>query len=461
MGAHCGSKSNKQIKECKYNCEPSGSNNSVRGKKTDKVDAKRKFNVSGSGSKDARLANVDTKGQIQIQQPSEQTQPKSLAETSVGGVAGNRPKVLGETDHISSDKAMDETAAKKMVRSHPQVQNEELDVGENTLNDKQLEKQTIGPRVKTVVEKSDKNTVDSTHVFLDEKSEVGVSDLNDQRSEEHNLMHSEETVQLRRITRIEQMRAICRKFDKIDTNSDGRLSEKEFVSALELTNTADLDPKDFSDIANGKEFITREDFTQFYISKTWDAIISDFMEMDVKGEQKVSKEVFIDSCKSKQNLCSEYQAELLFKKLDVNGDEELSFEEFRGGMEQEYIVRTLERFIDFGDVQEIRDKNKGTHHLLFPQCCPPEKVTKFHVVYEDGVAKLKNATIMEAFNQINWDMNNERVITIMELTKYFSQQGVSKSDCENLFHNFDENGDDVINYKEFKNYFLRSARQLD
>jgi len=451
MGAHCGSKSNKD--RSKNNCERSTGHKHKKG--NEKVNTN---NTDGYSSNEPRLAKLKTNSQTQNQQPFEQIQLKeSSLKDSSGGAANICSQVLAETDHISSVRVPNDKAKKKMVDSHS-IRKEKFDVGASNLKDKHPQKQ-ISPTVKDTVDECEKNIADSHHVCPNSKPEAGVNELKNEHSQGKNGGPKRNISDLQRITKIDQMRVINRKFDKIDKNSDGRLSREEFVSCLKETNTSDLDPKEFSKIAHGKKFITRQDLTEFYICKTWDAIISDFMMMDAKGDLKISKEVFVDSCRSNQNLCSEYQAEMLFEKLDVNGDDELSFKEFKGGMEQEYIVRTLERFLDFGDIKEVRNHEKGAHPLLFPQCCPPERITKFHIVYEDGLAKLKNATVIEAFNQIDWEMK-DRVITNRELTKYFSQQGVSKSDCEKLFNNFDEYGNGVVNYEAFKKYFLRTARQL-
>jgi len=269
--------------------------------------------------------------------------------------------------------------------------------------------------------------------------------------EDNNVINAVEksNLKLQTISTLERTRVLNLKFDKIDTNGDNKISEEEFLVAWKTCGNVNLNGKNaFTNIdRNGTGFITRKDFNNFYLLQTYDEIISDFMKM-VNDELQISKSNFQKAWMSKYP-CSTSDAEKLFQKLDVNNDGVLSFKEFKDGTEQDYVVRTLQKYMNFGGVDEIMSRREEKL----------EDITKFHMIFENGIAKLNNSSPMEAFNQIDWELK-DRLLTLVEVKKYFGLQGVDETDCETLYNDFDKNGDGVVTYTEFKNYLNRQTGSM-
>merc|ERR1719320_730650 len=83
----------------------------------------------------------------------------------------------------------------------------------------------------------------------------------------------------------------------------------------------------------------------------------------------------------------------------------------------------------------------------------PSNIKQFHLLYKNDRVILKNDSVMEAFNQIDWKQTDRR-LTIDEFITYFGNQGVTESVCRTLFKKIDTNGDGFITYEEFRVYFI-------
>lgn len=259
---------------------------------------------------------------------------------------------------------------------------------------------------------------------------------------------------LEEISQLERIRVLKSKFRKIDTNDDKVISREEFFEAWRTHATCNLKAEEvFKEMDCGKTgVITLSEMETWYIQRTWNTIISDFKKMDKNNELMISKKVFLEVCMCNY-LCPASQAKKLFKKLDVNGDGKLSFQEFSDGTEQYYVARILEETLNYDNVVHPRNTKNHPPALVSKA---PMNITKFHMVFKEGSALLVHSSIMEAFNQIDWKQTDRR-LTPKEFVVYFGQQGVSPSDSRALFIEFDVNSDGIVTYKEFKDYFTRHS----
>ena len=113
-------------------------------------------------------------------------------------------------------------------------------------------------------------------------------------------------------------------FNKLDTNSDGKISLEEFLNPPpKKVKTED----DFNRIdKNGDGFITSEEFANKMEKKGWkgdcDKAGKYFEKLDVNSDGQVSFEEFENSPLKKRN------PEEVFKRLDENGDGYITSEEF-------------------------------------------------------------------------------------------------------------------------------------
>jgi len=227
----------------------------------------------------------------------------------------------------------------------------------------------------------------------------------------------------------------------MDTNGDGKISRDEFLAAWKTHSTHDLDGEDvFEDMdVDENGWITQVDFNIWYLHQTCNEMYLDFKKMDKQNNGKVCEKDFIECC---HNLCPVSHAKNLFKMLDVNGDGVLSWKEFSEGTEKHYIVRTLNGYLNYGAVG----------HNETTMSTPPD-IKKFHLIYKDGALQLNDSSVMEAFNQIDWQMT-DRLLTLVEFQKYFSLQGVSEIDSKKLYDDFEKRSDGGINYADFKDYLM-------
>jgi len=249
--------------------------------------------------------------------------------------------------------------------------------------------------------------------------------------------------------------SVMAKFREFDNNNDKLLSRDDFLETWEKHPIDNLDGlKVFQEMdVNSSGSVSLSEFCQWHHTLiAWSNTINYFIKKMKGNDQMISKKDFFGACRF-NSLCTETEADQLFKKLDVNGDEMLSLEELSDCAEQKYILRLLRESSNSGVERKVRNRktvSQATNKVRKPLA----KIRKFHLVCRNGVAKLNvttNATIMSAFNQIDWQLT-DRKLSLEEFTTYFKEQGVSKAQSEAMFNNFDKNSDGYITFKEFKNY---------
>jgi len=304
MGGVCASKVNKPSGQIKNNCDTYDDNKAERA--CESKNTIRNFNTSNAVPNEPHRKVIfqdgnTSKTQLQIQkrQPSQEgpsntiigkkealgksnvkeitisTSPlqlqsnESYKKDSLGIPTQSCQRVLGETDHNSSAKA---TVEQTTVKS-------KVDKSETKI----VDFQPAVPKEKAKATLSDPNDEHETKIIdfqptmPQKKMTAAVGDPNDEHSREHNggippvtdrvvNAGEEDDLKLQSLTKIEQLRVLNWKFGKIDKNDDDLISKEEFLDALKTTSTADLGPDDFTKIdASGKGFITRKDFTKFYL----------------------------------------------------------------------------------------------------------------------------------------------------------------------------------------------------
>jgi len=110
-----------------------------------------------------------------------------------------------------------------------------------------------------------------------------------------------------------------------------------------------------------------------------------------------------------------------------------------------------------GKTSSINNKGKGKPKGRGKR--PPGENTKFHLIIENGSVKLNEATVMQAFRQMDWQ-KGDRKLSSDEFVVYFGAQGVSKEESKRLFRDFDENRNGYITFKEFLNYLRPERRTM-
>jgi len=246
-------------------------------------------------------------------------------------------------------------------------------------------------------------------------------------------------------------RSIRSKFKEVDKNGDKMISKEEFLDNWENNPIDDLDgAKVFEEMdVNSSGLVSLSEFTNWHHTLVaWAAIVNNFTKKLNRNEQKVSKKEFLEVCKS-NSLCTVSDAKALFKKLNVNGTEMLNLAEICDRAEVKYILHTLQE----SSAAKLRGKKKGGKGKKNKGWDSPAKIRKFYLIYRNGVAKLNvdtNATIMQAFNQIDWQ--TDRKLSVEEYITYFEKQGVGKPQSEALFNTFNTNEDGFVTFKEFKEY---------
>jgi len=260
-----------------------------------------------------------------------------------------------------------------------------------------------------------------------------------------------------RLYQLDRYRILKGKFRKMDENGDKLLSREEFIKGWEKQPVDNLYAGEVFEQMdkNSSGFVSLSEFSHWYLKRSWGTLIAYFNKMASGSGFRISKDDFVEACKS-HALCRDFEASDLFRKLDVNGDGELSIEEFGDEVEEEYIIRLL---LESGAAGKAKGKKKKGRGLPKRKGKRPGKIEKFHLICRNGIAELNEATTMEAFNQIDWQMKN-RKLSPKEFVEYFKEQGVSKEKSKRLFKDFDKNENGYITFKEFKNYLTAHQREI-
>jgi len=238
--------------------------------------------------------------------------------------------------------------------------------------------------------------------------------------------------EMKGLGQLDRMEVLRSKFKQSELSGDKILSREEFLAFWKTHPIVAIGGKDaFEQIdVDNDGAITLNEFETWYLHQQWNMVVANFKKkMEDQNKRKITKKEFLEVCMS-NFLCPASRAKKLFKKLDVNGDGKLSFQELSDEKEQNYIVRTLQ--------ESFRKR-------------PPEEITKFHLVHKNGVVELNDSTVVEAFNQIDWKMR-DRKVTLEEFVAYFSHQGVSKVTCKRLFLDIAKKRYGFFGFEEFKKY---------